>query len=109
MSSIQQPIWFNSNIQHHIKCLRTLRCKLNKCPTENNKKYENSSNLLQAKINSAKANYESDLITAFANNNSRVCKYIMSLAKSHTIPPTLQHDFIVADSDIDKANTCITL
>ena len=60
---------------------------------------------LQAKISSAKTNYESDLITAFANNNnSRVYKYIRSLTKSHTIPPTQHHDSIVADSDIDKAN-----
>ena len=104
----KQPKWFNSNIQHHhIKSLRTLRCKLNKCPTENNKKYEDFSNLLQAKINSAKANYKSDLITAFANNNnSKVYKYIRSLAKSHTVPPTLHHDSIIADSDIDKANIC---
>ena len=62
----KQLKWFNSNIQHHIKCLRTLRRKLNKCPTENKKKkYEDFSNLLQAKINPAKANYESDLIIAF--------------------------------------------
>ena len=89
-----------------IKCLRTLRRKLNKRPTDNNKtKYENSSNLLQAKLSSAKTNYESDLITAFANNNnSRVYKYIRSLTKSHTIPPTLHHNSMVADSDIDKAN-----
>ena len=71
ISHNKQPIWFNSNIRHHIKCLRTLRRKFNKRPTDNNKmKYENSSNLLQAKITSAKANYESDLITAFANNNN---------------------------------------
>ena len=68
-------------------------------------KYENSSNLLQTKISSAKANYESDLITSFANNNnSKVYKYIRSLTKSHTIPPTLHHGSIVADSDADKAN-----
>ena len=68
-------------------------------------KCENSSNPLQAKINSAKANYKSDLITTFANNNNpRVYKYIRSLTKLHTIPPTLHHDSLVADSDTDKAN-----
>ena len=102
----KQPIWFNSNIRHHIKCLRTLRCKFNKRPTDNNKmKNENSSNLLQAKITSAKANYESDLIMAFANNNNpRVYKYIRSLTKSHIIPPTLHYNCKIADSNIDKAN-----
>ena len=68
-------------------------------------KYENSSNLLQAKITSAKANYESDLIMAFANNNNpRVYKYIRSLTKSHIIPPTLHYNCKIADSNIDKAN-----
>ena len=100
----KQPNWFNSNIRHHIKCLRTLWHKLNKHPTDYNKmKYKNSSNLLQTKISSA--NYESDLITSFAsNNNSKVYKYIRGLTKSHTIPPTLHHGFIIADSDTDKAN-----
>ena len=88
--------------------MRTLKCKLSKRPTENNKmKYDNSSNLLQAKISSVKTNYESDIITALTNNNnSKVYKYISyrSLAKSHTFPLTLHHDSIVADSDIAKAN-----
>ncbi|MCY3929513.1 MAG: reverse transcriptase family protein [Acidobacteria bacterium] len=102
----KQPTWFNSDIRHHIKCLRTLKRKLNKRPTNNNKvKYENSSNLLQAKISSAKANYESNLISAFANNNnSKIYKYIRSLTKSHSIPPTLHYNSISADSDLDKAN-----
>ena len=68
-------------------------------------KYENSSNLFQAKISSAKVNYESDLITFANSNNPRVYKYIKSLTKSHTIPPTLHHDsLVVADSNTDKAN-----
>ena len=59
----------------------------------------------QKSCSSAKTNYESDLITAFMNNNNlRVYKYIRSLTKSHAIPPTQHHDSIVADSDIDKAN-----
>ena len=47
----KQPTWFSSDIRHHIKCLRTLRRKLNKRPTDNNKiKYANSSNLLNLEI-----------------------------------------------------------
>ena len=83
----KQPIWFNSDIRHRIKCLRTLMYKLNKCPTGNNKKYKNSSNSSKQILSPTKANYESDLITAFANNNSKIYKFIRSLAKSHTIHP----------------------
>jgi len=99
----KQPIWFNSEIYHHTNRLRTLKCKLNKHPTLNNKlKYENSSNLLQTKINSAKANYESNLISAFANtNNSKVYKYIR---KSHSTTPTMHYNSTTANSDLEKVN-----
>jgi len=72
----KQPIWFNSDIRHHANCLRTLERELNEHPTLSNKlKYENSSNFLQDKISSAKANYESNLISTFTTtNNSKVYK-----------------------------------
>jgi len=72
------PMHYNkqptSDIWHHINCLRTLRRKLNKHPTNHNQvKYDNSSNLLQAKISSAKDNYESSQITSFADvSNSKI-------------------------------------
>ena len=103
----KQPAWFNSDIRHHINCLRTLKRKFNKHPTTNNKaKYENSCNLLQAKINSAKDTYESTLINSFTDvNNSKIYKYIRSLSKSNSMPPTLHHNYTSADSDSEKANT----
>ena len=52
----KQPAWFNSDIQYHINCFRTLGRKLNKHPTNNNQT-NNSSNLHQEKISSAKDNY----------------------------------------------------
>ena len=102
----KQPVWFNSDIRHHINCLRTLRRKLNKHPTNNNKtKYNNSSTLLQTKIRSAKDNYESNLVASFTNtNNSKIYKYIRSLSKSNPIPPTMHHNGIFVNTDSDKAN-----
>ena len=45
-----QPVWFNSDIRHHINCLRSLRRKFNNNSTEYNKnKLETSQNLLQAR------------------------------------------------------------
>ena len=53
--SNRQPVWFNSDIRHHINYLRTLRQKFNNNPTEYNKnKLESSQNLLQAKISNSK-------------------------------------------------------
>jgi len=90
----KQPAWFNSDIQHHINCLRTLRCKLNRHRNNNNKiKYNNSCNLLQAKISSAKDDYEPNLVASFTNTyNSKIYKYIRSLSKSNSIPPTMHRN-----------------
>ena len=95
----KQPIWFNSDIRHHTNCLRALKRNFNQHPTLYNKlKYENSSNLLQDKISSAKANYESNLIFTFTTtNNSKVYKYIRSLTKSHSTPPTLHYNSTTAN------------
>jgi len=68
-------------------------------------KYENSSNFLQDKISSAKANYKSNLVSTFTNNNnSKVYKYIRSLTKSHSTLPTLHYNLTTANSDLEKAN-----
>jgi len=83
-----------------------LRRKLSKHPANNNKiKYNNSSNLLQAKISSAKDNYESNLVASFTNTiNSKIYKYIRSLSKSNSIPPMMRLNCIFANTDSDKAN-----
>jgi len=87
-----------------------LRRKFNKYSTANNKtKYENSCKLLQTKINSAKDIYESTSITLFTNfNKSIIYKYIRSLSKLDSIPPTLRYITLLstsANTDSEKANT----
>ena len=81
------PPWFNSDIRHHIKCLRTLRRKHSKHPTDyNHTKLENSQVQLQSKISDAKNRYECNLVTQFAgNSNSKIYKYIRNLTKSTSI------------------------
>ena len=98
-----QPVWFNSDIRHHINCLRTLRRKFNNNPTEYNKnKLDSSQNLLQAKISNARTIYESNLITT--SDNSRIYKYIRGFTKSKSIPSSMYHNSTTLDSDIDKVN-----
>ena len=56
------PKWFNSEIHHHQKCLRSMRRKCKSCPTLRMKnKIQQSEKLLQSRIVQAKANYESKL------------------------------------------------
>ena len=98
-----QPVWFNSDIRHHINCLRSLRRKFNNNSTEYNKnKLETSQNLLQAKISNAKMTYESNLVTT--SDNSKIYKYIRGFTKSKSIPSTMYHNFTTFDCDNDKAN-----
>jgi len=102
--SNQQPPWFNSDIKHHINCLRTLKRKHSAHPTEHNhSKLVNSQDQLLHKINNAKSRYESDLMAGLAsNNNSKIFKYIRNFTKSTPIPSTLFYDSSPISSD--KAN-----
>ena len=86
--------------------MHTLKRKYNKHPTDSNKvKIEESENLLQAKISHAKSNYEANLVSTYANNNnSKIYSYIKNIAKSTSLPSTLFHDSIPANSDSAKAN-----
>jgi len=48
---------------------------------QNETKFANLENSLQAIINQAKTDYESNLISKFSNNSSKIYKYIRSLKK----------------------------
>ena len=74
------PIWFNSEIRHHIKQLRTLRRKCSKHDTTNNvTKLKSLESLLSAKVSAAKSDYETNLVASINNNNSSIYKYIKAL------------------------------
>ena len=97
----QQPRWFTPEIGHHIKSLRTLCQKHEHNPTA----IHHSETTLQAKISKAKIDYESNLITNCAfNNTSTIYNCIKDLTKSKTIPSTTTLDQTHVYNDIDKAN-----
>ena len=57
--SNQQPRWFTPEIRHHLKCLRTLRRKHKRHPTNHHSEaIYHSEAILQAKISKAKIDYE---------------------------------------------------
>jgi len=85
----------------HINCVHTIQRKYNRHPSEQNKfKLKTNEKLLQT----AKANYESSLISSFSFNNSKIYKCICSLTKSNPIPCSVHYNFISADSDLAKAS-----
>ena len=104
--SNQQPRWFTPEIRHHIKCLRTLCRKHKRHPTNHHSEaIYHSETILQAKISKANIDYESNLISNCAfNNTSTIYNYIKDLTKTKTIPSTITLDQTHVYNDIDKAN-----
>ena len=104
--SDRHPIWFNSEIRHCIKRLRTLRRRNKRHPTYHISHIIDSlENSLQDKIKAAKQNYEFHLINNFApTNNNKIFKYLKSITKSNTNPPIMNFDSSSASTDSSKAN-----
>ena len=94
----QHPIWFNSEIRHSIKCLRTLRCCYKCHPTQHTSNTIDSfEKVLQDKIAAAKQIFESDLINTYAStNNNKIFKYLKSFIKSNNIPSVINLGFLTA-------------
>jgi len=70
--SNQQHIWFNSEITHCIKQLKTLRRRYKCHPTHHILNRINSlENILQDKINIDRQNFECNLISSYALTNNK--------------------------------------
>ena len=106
IKSQKHPKWYNSDVRHHLNCIRTLRRRCFLHPTiHNSSKLQMSETQLQHKMLAAKASFEADLIQESSPKNiSRVYRYINSITRHDTIPPTVSLDSHIATSDIEKAN-----
>ena len=102
----QGPKWFNSDIRHHLKCLRTLKRKFKNQPTQiRESKINHLQNLLQSKLMQAKSEFETKLIEAHqTSNSSALYSYIRSISYQNALPSTLYLDDLSAVSDTDKAS-----
>ena len=101
----QEPKWFNSDIRHHPNCLRSLKKKLNSCPSPHRlHQYKLFESSLIAKAVEAKAQYETNLINSFSSkNSSAIYRYIRTITNQNTIPPSVTFDDKCAVSDFHKA------
>ena len=100
------PKWFNSEIRHHQKCLRSMRRKCKSCPKLRMKnKIQQSEKLLQSRIEQAKANYESKLIESYhsRSHSSAIHSYIRSISGLNSLPAVMTLDSNSAASDKEKA------
>ena len=102
------PPWFNSDIRHNIKRLRTLRRRYKQHPTHHISCTINSLELtLRSKIKAAKQSFEYNLINSYATtNNNKIFKYLKSMIKSNNVPLVIQFESSTAiySTDYAKAN-----
>ena len=100
------PKWFNQQLRHNLKCLRTLRRKHISNPTQYRlNKLNNLEAQLHADIAQAKMNYESKLVHDFAcNKNPKLYSHIRSVTRQNHLPQQLTLDHRIATTDEEKAN-----
>ena len=106
--SCQHPKWFNPEIRHSIKCLRSLRCRYERHPTQHIfNTIDSLEKVLQDKIAAAKQTFESDLINTYAStNNNKIFKYLKSFTKSNNIPSVMNLGSLTANTDQNIASLC---
>ena len=98
------PKWFNSDIRHHLNCLRTLR-RRNKSRPSNNL-MQTSEELLKLKMTQAKSNFESKLIESLqSGTTSNIFRYIRNIVGCNDLPVFMSLDSACLSSDPDKAST----
>ena len=96
------PKWFNSEIRHVIKCLRTQRRKCTVRPTPNN--FSNLQSLesrLSGLITSAKTHFEQTLCS---QSSTEIFSYIKSLSSAPSVPPIVSLDDSTGSNDCDKVS-----
>ena len=99
-------MWFDSDIRHCKKRLRTLRRRYKRHPTHHiSNTIDSLEKSLQNKINVAKQTFESHLINNYAStNNNKIFKYLKSITKSNNIPLFMNLDSLNASTDYCKVN-----
>ena len=101
-----RPKYFTPSIRHQVNCVRSLKKKYNKFPTNVNlTRLDKAETLLANLISTAKSEYENKLINDFAfRNQSKIFKYIRNIKKSSSIPGTVCFGEARATDDAHKAS-----
>ena len=100
-----RPKWFNSDIQHQLNRVHTLRrrTRSNSTPALLSKLCNAEVNLSDA-IANAKQNFESQLIhNLAANNSSQIFRYISTLTNNHQLPSVMYLGDSKASTGFDQA------
>ena len=100
----QYPHWFNSDLRHRHKCLRTLCRRFSRHPSPSlSVRLHSTEESFQRASLLAKAWFEEDLILklTYSGENS-VFSYISSLCKGGSIPSAVFYDSVSASTDDER-------
>ena len=98
------PCWFSPEL-HVSKCIRTLRGRLSKHPSEHQQQeLSKLEDELQNKILIAKSSHEANLIHSFVGKYNKIHDYIRHLSSNNSIPSQVVYNSSVATSDSDRAS-----
>ena len=102
----QDLVWFNSEIRHHLKHLRTMKRRFTFHATPQlESKIHQLDDFLQQKLILAKCNYETRLIEIYqSSNSSKMFSYIRSLSTQNMLRSTYYLENILATTDFEKAS-----
>ena len=99
-----RPRWFNSEIQHQLNRIHTMRRTARAKPTQYNiTKLETAEQQLSLDIQKAKQSFESSLIQNLQSNPTKVYKYISSIKSESQIPSSVYLETCSSSLDEDKA------
>ena len=100
-----RPKWFNSEIQHHLNKVHTLRRRCRSKPSTNLLSQLSLAEAeLSEQMSTAKHDFEFQLVRDLAvSNSNRIYKYISSLSSSHQLPPIMHFDEKQASSSFEQA------
>ena len=104
-SAVRYPKWFTGDIIHKLNQVRFLRRKVKAIPTVHNIfRLKSAEKLLTNDITTAKCQYASQLVHAFAFNNSApIYNYIRSITKQSILPSVMFLDSRQESSSSGKA------
>ena len=105
LHSHQFPKWFSPELRHRLKCLRTLRRKYKRSPSNHNFEcLRMAEEKFQQDVKDCKSKYETYLINSYASrHNFKLFQYINSMTKSKAIPSTIYYNATTASNNKDRA------
>lgn len=103
--SYNNPVWFTAGIRHLLNCIHSARRQVKSCDTPVRRaKVTVLEQKLQVKIDEARLEYETGLVTTFHSNPTKLYRHLSSLSKSKSRTQFIVHNGSPVHNPRDKVN-----